>query len=352
MYHRNQAPYGGINMNVFGQTIERGSKRFFSVEVGSYANNAPVSIPVIVLRGREDGPVFWITGMVHGEELNGSVAAWKLVRRLQPEDIKGTLIVTPVCNPLALADRVKISQIDYLDMDTAFPGSPTGTWTQRVAHILYGEIKKHANYLLSFHTLAPRHTAKPYTVSKVVSGCQEAGALSRKLAVVFGVEANCVVDIATCAGELPGVTSGALDITCHNDGIPAFMAEMGCGAMLEESSIEAAQRGALNVMAYIGMCSHKIERPRRQLFIAKRKFLRFNSGGLLGGIHVQPGDIAEKGQLIAETHFFGDTTESYFADQDYYIIAARRHPVIHTGERIAFVGCEWEDVPSTYPEPF
>ena len=45
----------------------------------------------------------------------------------------------------------------------------------------------------------------------------------------FGVVTNCVVDLRGDTNELPGVTSGALDITCMKDGIPAFMGEMGQG---------------------------------------------------------------------------------------------------------------------------
>lgn len=332
-------------MTLFGQEIAAGEKRYFSVDAGSYANRAEIPMPVIALRGARPGPTLWITGTVHGEELNGSAAAWEVIRELAPADLAGTLIVTPIANPLAYADRVKISQIDYLDMDTAFPGTTTGTWTQRIAHLLYTEIKKHADALLSFHALAPRHLAKPYTVSKLVPGTgavPETVARARQLALAFGVEANCSVDLSTASGELPGVMSGALDITCIADGIPAFMAEMGCSSLLESESIEAAKRGVYNVMKVLGMFAGSVRRCENQLLITKRKFIRADRGGLVRAVHGAPGDILKAGCLLAETHFFGEEVERVHLAEDCYVIAARRHPVIHTGERYAFVGTSWE----------
>lgn len=332
-------------MEIFGQSVARGEKKFFSVPVGSYANGAEAQLPVIVVRGNTEGPVFWISGEVHGEELNGSIAAWEFLRSLSPSDLKGTVIATPVANPLALSDRNKISFIDYLDMDTTFPGNPTGTWTQRIAGILFQEMAKHANYVLSFHTLAPRHFAKPYTVSKIVPDVpEEICRMSQKLAVAFGVEANCSVDLRTAAGELPGVTSGAMDILCMQKGIPAFMAEMGCASSIERSSIEEAKRGMINVLSLVGMLSASRKAVQKQLLITKRGFLRSPRGGMLEDRIVDPGDIVRKGEVYARVHFFGDMVEEYSAPCDFYVIAARKHPVIQTGERFVFVGTEWKEV--------
>ncbi len=332
-------------MRVFDREIPEESKSYFSVEAGSYANTAAICLPVIVLRGAQEGPVFWINGEVHGEELNGSIATWEFLRELSPSQVRGTVIATPIANPLALSDRNKISVIDYLDMDTAFPGSESGTWTQRIAKILFDEIRQKANAVLSFHTLAPRHLAKPYTVSKIVPGVgEEIWRASRTLALTFGVEANCSVDLSTASGELPGVTSGALDIMCMKEGIPCFMAEMGCGSSIERPSIETAKQGIQNVMAKLGMLEKEIAPPPPQILITKRKFLRADKGGFLRERILSPGDYVKKGDVIAQTHFFGGELETYRAAEDLYVIAARKHPVIHTGERFVFVGTQWTPV--------
>ena len=131
-------------IEVFGHQVNPGEKAYFTVPVGQLSHQAVIEIPVIVVAGKKEGTVLWVNGTVHGDELNGSYAAWELSRELDPEKLSGTFIVTPICNPIAFEARNKISAIDSMDMDTAFPGDPKGMLTQRIAYVIYEEIRKHA----------------------------------------------------------------------------------------------------------------------------------------------------------------------------------------------------------------
>jgi len=93
-------------------------------------------------------------------------------------------------------------------------------------------------------------------VRKLIPGVDErVNRTAEGMQKAFGVRTNCLVNLARAAGELPGVTSGALDITCMKDGIPAFMGEMGQGGKIEKPYVNAAKEGILNVMIYLGMLS-------------------------------------------------------------------------------------------------
>lgn len=113
-------------IEVFGHQVNPGEKAYFTVPVGQLSHQAVIEIPVIVVAGKKEGTVLWVNGTVHGDELNGFYAAWELSRELDPEKLSGTFIVTPICNPIAFEARNKISAIDSMDMDTAFPGDPKG----------------------------------------------------------------------------------------------------------------------------------------------------------------------------------------------------------------------------------
>lgn len=330
-------------MMIFDRIVERNRKLFFTKDVGTLAHQAIVKIPVIILAGKEDGPVLWINGTVHGDELNGSFAAWELIRELDQEKIKGTIVITPVCNPIALEHRDKVSAIDFMDMDTVFPGDPEGMFTQRVAYAIYGEIQKSATALINFHTLATPYRALPYTVSKIVPGAEESIIKqSREMAEAFGTEVNCIVDIKNASGELPGVTSGALDITCIRAGIPAFMAEVGHGGVIERTYVDIAKKGILNVLAHLGMIHLDIVKPARQIFITKRKFLRIPCGGLIE-MKSEPGNIVKKDELLLVSHYYGETVTPFPAAEDSFVLCTRSNPVVNTGDRIAFVGTEWTE---------
>ena len=328
-------------IRVFNHEIKEGERAYFTVPAGELAHKAVVQLPVIVVAGKKEGPVLWINGTVHGDELNGSYAAWELSGEIDPEQLSGTLVVTPICNPIACECRNKISAIDNMDMDTAFPGDPEGMMTQRIAYMIYREIKANAGAVISFHTMATPYRANPYSVRKIIPGVSDSvNEVSEGMQRAFGVVTNCVVDLRGDTNELPGVTSGALDITCMKDGIPAFMGEMGQGGKVETEYVEAAKKGILNVMRYLKMLDGPVEKPGRQVLITKRRFLRSDKGGMIR-MNVKSGDEVKAGESLLDLHYYGDEMESYPARSDCYVIGVRENPVVSTGDRVAFVGTEW-----------
>lgn len=328
-------------IRVFNHEIKEGERAYFTVPAGELAHKAVVQLPVIVVAGKKEGPVLWINGTVHGDELNGSYAAWELSGKIDPEQLSGTLVVTPICNPIAFECRNKISAIDNMDMDTAFPGDPEGMMTQRIAHLIYREIKANAGAVISFHTMATPYRADPYSVRKLIPGVSdEVNQVSEGMQRAFGVVTNCLVDLRGDTNELPGVTNGALDITCMKDGIPAFMGEMGQGGKVETEYVEAAKKGILNVMRYLKMLEGPVEKPGRQVLITKRRFLRSDKGGMIR-MNVKSGDEVKAGESLLNLHYYGDEMESYPARTDCYVIGVRENPVVSTGDRVAFVGTEW-----------
>lgn len=326
----------------FGITPEKGKKYYKEIPVGSQANGAQVMIPFMLLRGEQDGPVFWINGAVHGAELNGSIAAWELFREIDPGVLKGTLAITPIANALGFQRRDKISDLDYQDMDTSFPGKADGTFTERIAYTIYQEVKANADCLLSFHTMGPFWTAIPYTVSKDVPGADAAvTAKSHELALAYGTETNCFLDLASASGELPGVTRGALDITCILDGIPAFMAEMGGGGRIQRENVDRAKQGVKNVMAHLNMLENT-EAPKafRRRIVTRRGFTRCDGAGVYVPAY-KPGDEMLDG-VQGRIHYFGEEMEECrLESKKVFFIGVRFNPVVSTGDPISFIGTEW-----------
>lgn len=309
------------------------------LEVGELASGSKMYIPVIIINGKRKGPVLWLNGGVHGDELNGIFAMRQLAMELKPEQVRGILICTPVCNPFAFQSRSKISPLDSLDLDQQFPGNVDGLISQRIAYILFKEIKNKANYLINFHTLGSYYLGKPYTVFKLISGAKNKTInFSKEIAKVFGVYLNCKVDISKVKNELPGSVLGALDVNCILNDIPAFMAEMGSGGRFESNSVKTAIDGIKNVMKHLGMISGKPTIIKQQIVLIKRKFIRCDHGGL-ATMHAQPYDFIRKGGRIAKiVDLYGNTKEEILAPDDVYVLGTRFNPVVNTGDRIALVG--------------
>jgi len=331
-------------LDIFGYPLGRGERLGKYVSVGELACFSEIKFPFLAIRGAKDGPALWLTGAVHGDELNGLWAMRRLFWELDPQKLQGTLILTPLLNPMAFLARTKISNIDYLDMDQQFPGNPGGLYSERMAHAIFSELKKHANYVIDFHTLGHPFSATPYTVSKIVPGAGETTVKEAyNMAKAFGVYPNCRLDLSKSTSELPGTTSGSVDIECMRNNIPCMMAEMGGGGRWDEAAINTAYQGIVNVMIYLGLLEGKLESPAKQLIITKRCFLRGNRGGLTR-MAVEPGNFVKKGDLLATVYNFWEEVDHLYAEQDQFVIGVRFEPVVSSGDRLAFVGTQWDEL--------
>src|SRR6266481_3332913 len=104
----------------------------YSHNLGGWAN---VFIPTTVIaRGR--GPTVLILAGNHGDEYQGQIAIMKLARELTPEKVMGRIILIPSLNLPAAREGTRLSPIDGMNMNRAFPGQPEGPATSQIAHYL------------------------------------------------------------------------------------------------------------------------------------------------------------------------------------------------------------------------
>lgn len=331
-------------LRVGSASAKQGTKGEGYLKIGELSVHSEIMIPVAIVKGKGSGPTLWINGGVHGDEINVFMATRRVVSELNPKKLKGTVICTPLSNPLATQWRQKLNPYDYLDLDQQFPGDPSGQISQRIAYLLFQEIKAKANYLINFHTAGTSYTASPYTVFKKIPEVKsEVNQEIENIARAFGVYTNCRVDISSAKGELPGGVSGTLDMNCALQNIPAFMAEVGSGGKFEEENIDIAEKGIKNVMKYLKMIPGEVDRPKKQMIITKRRFLYCDKGGFLA-MDARPGAILSQGERIARVLDLFNEVETIKAELKTLIILVRANPIVHTGDRVALIGLEWSEV--------
>ncbi|MFC1798263.1 M14 family metallopeptidase [Thermodesulfobacteriota bacterium] len=328
-------------IKVGSASAEKGQKGHGFLKVGELSVHSEIQIPVLIVNGKEEGPTLWVAGAVHGFEIEGFLATRRVAFNLDPNKLKGCLICTPLCNPLATQWRQKRSPYDFLDMDQEFPGKPDGSYSQRVAHILFQEIKEKANYTLIFHSARPTSMLEPYTVYKTVAGVSpEITSEVERFAKAFGLIVNSKVDLSTAKGELPGSMRGALDVNCVLHGIPAFMAEIGRAQMFEEKHTSAGERGLYNLLKYLNMIPGEIDYPKKQIIITKRRFASANKAGFLI-MDAKPATIVRKGHRIAHIIDLFSELEVMEAEEDSFIIVGSGEAIVHIGDVVAVIGSEW-----------
>ena len=126
-----------------------------------------IPIPIAVIKGGE-GPSVLLTAGNHGDEYEGQIALLKLIRELQPEQVRGRVIILPRMNLPAAAAGRRTSPIDDGNLNRSFPGNPDGTVTQQIAYYVEHVLLPGCDYAFDFHSggssltyipsaLAPRH---------------------------------------------------------------------------------------------------------------------------------------------------------------------------------------------------
>ncbi|MHA1198924.1 MAG: succinylglutamate desuccinylase/aspartoacylase family protein [Candidatus Heimdallarchaeaceae archaeon] len=89
-------------MKVFDVESKKGEKVFGYLDMFEYPHGTIERLPICIVEGFEKGPVFLLTGNIHGDELHGLVTLQEIIQEIKPKEIKGTVIIIPSLNPAGL----------------------------------------------------------------------------------------------------------------------------------------------------------------------------------------------------------------------------------------------------------
>ena len=278
-------------------------------------------------------------------QVNGTLAAIEFFRKLEGQEVSGTVIVTPTANVQAVNERTKTAAVDRLDMDQCFPGREDGLPTERLAARLFGAMAPGADVVVNLHTLGTPFDSKPYAVYKVHPDAGVAEQRLLDMIACFAPNMACRMPVTAAGGELPGNIAGALDYQCLAMGKAAFMIELGVGGRQESEHIAAGERGLRRLCSMLGILpageGMAVPKLRR---VTRRSHVMSNAGGFFRTA-VQPAQVLPRGEPLGCIHdVFGKEVEVVRFPQDVIVIAIRRDPVVHSGDRISFVATEWDEV--------
>jgi predicted deacylase len=195
-----------------------------------------VEIPYALLQGTAPGPRLLVTAGVHGSEFCSIEAALRLMR-LDPQKIRGTLLVLPILNLEGFRARsITVMPQDGRDLNQAFPGRRDGTASERLADWLVTRVFPNLDAYLDLHSGDLIENLLPFTLFQ--GGNEQA----RTLARVFGLPVAIEV-----GGEGYTISAAA------RLGIPSVLAEVGGNGLWDEGGVTRLTGGISRVMAHLGM---------------------------------------------------------------------------------------------------
>lgn len=291
-----------------------------------------VMIPITVIANGE-GPTALLTGGNHGDEYEGPIALQQLAWEIEPADITGRVIIVPYMNYPAFRAGTRVSPIDQVNLNRAFPGKPDGTVSQKIANYFNDVLVPLADVVLDYHSGGKTLDFLPYAAAHYLDDAAHQTACVEAVKA-FGAPYSMMML------EIDSV--GMFDTAVENQGKVFVTTELGGGGTATARSADIAIHGAKNVLRHAGILAGEIETscPSQMLDMPGEDCFHFATrDGLLHPL-ADLGDEVIKGQTIARiwpSDRSGIAPENVVANRD-GIIAARHFPgLIQAGDCLAVI---------------
>jgi predicted deacylase len=306
-------------MVIGSDSIAAGERREVDLRVAPTYTHDDLSMTVQVVRGRQDGPVLFISAAVHGDELNGVEIIRRLLQQKSLSRMKGTLLAIPIVNVHGFLNQSRYLP-DGRDLNRCFPGSERGSLAGRVAHTFVEEILSQSTHGIDLHT-GTRHRSN---FPQIRADLDQSGTL--EMTKAFGVPV--ALDSK--------IRDGSMRECAGDHGVPMILYEAGEALRFDEVYIRAGVKGVINVMREIGMLSKsRRTRPLPEPLISDRtQWVRAPESGVLRTL-VALGANVVKGQVVAViADPMGSTEIEVVAPSNGIVIGRTNLPLVYAGNAL------------------
>mmetsp|Transcript_15839 Transcript_15839/g.20300 ORF Transcript_15839/g.20300 Transcript_15839/m.20300 type:complete len:411 (-) Transcript_15839:511-1743(-) len=289
-----------------------------------------IDVPVIVAKGKVDGPVLGITSALHGNELNGITLIAKLFREIDVETLRGTVIGIPVLNPPGFARHQRAFH-DGVDLNRCFPGKKNGNCSQVYCSVILEKLVTKFDYHVDLHTASFGRINSLYVRADMNNSITHHMALLQKAQIIVH---NTAPD-------------GSLRSAAMSHDIPCITVEIGNPLKIQHDFVEDALKGVASTLDWLDMLPiHTEDRDDpdtepldRNTTVCSRSYWIFSQHG--GMLTVGPPTCTwvKKGEVIATVrNMFGDIVTKYKAPEDGIVVGKSVNPICSTGDRILHLG--------------
>src|SRR5204863_1670613 len=243
-------------------TAQRGQKVYGALKVPA-GSDAGYDIPVVVVHGARPGPVLAVAAGAHGSEYASIIAVEMLIDAVKAGEVAGTLILLPIINVPSF-ERITphVNPTDNKSMNRFYPGTPTGTQTDRASYAITKEVVEQCDHLIDLHGGDLDENLRPYSYW-TVTGNQKQDEASRAMVLAFGLDH---IIVSSDRPKDPKA-SRYLENTATTRGKPSFTAEAGRSGPVNEADVTVLVNGVLNVMGHLKMTGRPVMPVKNPIWI-------------------------------------------------------------------------------------
>ena len=210
-----------------------------------------IPIPVACVKNG-DGPRVLLMAGNHGDEYEGQVALGKLIRGLEPEEVRGRIIILPSANFPAAMAGMRTSPLDDGNLNRSFPGDPYGGPTAQIADYIETVLLPQCDFVFDFHSGGSSLTYVPSTLMRRPATPE---GLDRGLEMMrsFGAPIGYLVD--------GGWGDHTLTAAAARVGVRHMSTELAGGGQVTPAALRILEGGIRRVLKLIGALSGEAPSP-------------------------------------------------------------------------------------------
>jgi predicted deacylase len=241
------------------RSVAAGQRLDFDLPVAAGVD-AATRIPITVFHGARPGPVLALTAGVHGYEFATILAGQRLLDRIDPAQLRGTVILVRLANVESFEQRVPyVNPTDRKNLNRVFPGKADGTQTDRMAWAITNEVIRRSDAHIELHGGDGAEWMEPFAGlygGKLAATQYET---SKAMGLAFGFRN--VVKYSMDRQEQ--VDSGrSLNRQAVADAKPTVLIEIGENGRRDDAFVEPVVDGILNVLRVMKMVDQIATKPR------------------------------------------------------------------------------------------
>ncbi|MBM3511806.1 MAG: deacylase [Alphaproteobacteria bacterium] len=296
-----------------------------------------IMIPIACVRNGAGPTAFFMAGN-HGDEYEGQIALVKLIRALEPGEIKGRVIVLPAANLPAALDSARVSPIDDGNLNRCFPGDPDGSVTQQIAYYIDTKLFPRADLFHDLHSGGSSLDYVPF--ASMHEGADEA--LNRKCRdalVAFAPENALVWKLGHDIRYSPAAAM--------RRGVASLGGEFGGTGSVNRPALAQVERGLRRLLVHLGIAEKpkawaQAAMPRRLSVPGQDWFVYAPEPGLFEPA-TDLGENVRKGQLCGHVHFVDNPARApvpcHFKE-DGMVVCKRHFGRVERGDCVAHLAVD------------
>lgn len=318
---------------VSGNAVPPNSRQNINISVEGSETSPETHVPVTVINGAKPGPVLAAVAGVHGYEYNSILALEQWLRTIDPSELSGAIIAVRVAHvPSFEARSVYVNPYDRKNLNRSFPGSPTGTQTERIAWAISRDVVANADFLIDLHSGDGAEWLAPF-VGVYGGPLSTDYPLAMQVAKHFGFPNIVTYDMLT---QKQVDTRRSLNRQGVAQKIPTVLVEIGQNGSKTTSDISAMISGLNRALYVIGLTKHSTLETNSTTphFFKGTQSVPVNHTGLWFPSQ-ETGRFVSKGEVLGIVKdYFGNVVEEVRAPIDGYALYGLMGPSVRNGESV------------------